>query len=83
MDNANRSAWVSWVSAGNKIKRQLICQTIVCQCLTYSWVSYEKALDYLGGEIFGLTPDTASNRIAAAGKLCMSLNWDASKIRKA
>lgn len=82
---SNKQAWIDWVNAvpSKKANRKLVCQVIVCQVLTYTWVSFDKAIEHLGSAIFNMTPDQAPERIRDAAKACALHGWVASAVRRA
>ncbi len=72
------SAWKTWVASGVTIRRKLIVQVISANRLTYSWQSYQKAIENFASYS---TPEESVESLAEAAKLCTLHGWSPAKLR--
>lgn len=81
--------WLAWVNAAAspvaRARRRLIFQYIVMSCYTYTWMSFEKALDFVNRlEVAPIVdgPAESAGRIKDAAARCAACGWRASEIRR-
>lgn len=81
--------WLAWVNAAAspvaRARRRLIFQYIVMSHYTYTWISFEKALDFVNKlEVAPIVvgPTESARRIKDATAYCAACGWKASEIRR-